>query len=247
MAKKRKKTALGGSSNGNGKVKTYRHEEAKRKNNPPAKIAAEGIVPAMPKARYACNPRRPPELRFDTTGPPDKLPEVLGEARRRHLTDDEVKLLAEALRTNEWAEKQEQHKRGFFEVDPVALHIHERISTQAILRVAARKDVPRTLFGDPEQQYHEAVQFYKHDIDWRNRMILGDSLQVMSSLARREDLAGKVQMIYVNPPYGIRLASNFQPEVRERNVKEKVHVCSSPQMVGKELERLLQEEPEVSR
>ena len=101
----------------------------------------------------------------------------------------------------EWAGKAEAEAKGFT-VDPVALHIHERISAQAILKVAARQDVERTLFSDPEQDYHEAVQFYKHDIDWTNRLILGDSLQVMASLAHREDLAGKVQMIYMDPPYG---------------------------------------------
>ena len=65
------------------------------------------------------------------------------------------------------------------------------------------------------------IEFYQHDIDWTNRLILGDSLQVMASLAQREDLAGKVQMIYVDPPYGIKFASNFQPLVRERDVKER--------------------------
>jgi adenine-specific DNA-methyltransferase len=94
------------------------------------------------------------------------------------------------------------------------------VSAQAVMRVASRQDVTHSLFADPEQQYHEAVQFYRHDIDWTNRLILGDSLQVMSSLARREDLAGKVQMIYMDPPYGIKFASNFQPEVGNREVKE---------------------------
>ena len=79
----------------------------------------------------------------------------------------------------------------------------------------------RSLFADPEQEYNEAVQFYKHDVDWSNRLILGDSLQVMSSLARREDLAGKVQMIYVDPPYGIKYKSNFQSEIGNRDVKDK--------------------------
>ena len=80
-------------------------------------------------------------------------------------------------------------------------------------KVAKREDVQRDLFADPEQEYREAVQFYKHPMDWTNRMILGDSLAVMASLARREALAGKVQMIYMDPPYGIKYASNFQPEV----------------------------------
>src|SRR5262249_38743262 len=85
--------------------------------------------------------------------------------------------------------------------------------------VGARQDVQRDLFSDPQQQYQEAVQFYQHDIDWTNRLILGDSLHVMASLARREDLAGKVQMIYMDPPYGIKYGSNFQPEVGRRDVK----------------------------
>jgi adenine-specific DNA-methyltransferase len=112
------------------------------------------------------------------------------------------------------------------------LHIHERVSTQAILRVAAREDVNRSLFADPEQEYNEAVQFYQHDVDWSNRLILGDSLQVMSSLARREDLAGKVQMIYIDPPYGIKFASNFQAEVGKRDVKDKeADLTREPEMV----------------
>lgn len=222
MPAKPKKAAKKKSANLNANVADYRHDEAKRKNNPPAKIAAEGTVPLMPKIAYAYSPRLAPELRFDPTGAPDKLPELLEQARRRALTAEETKILGDALRREEpwleWAGKRE--KRGF-EVDPVALHIHERISAQAILKVAARQDVERSLFADPEQQYHEAVQFYKHDIDWTNRLILGDSLQVMTSLSRREDLAGKIQMIYMDPPYGIRFGSNFQPEVGKRDVKDK--------------------------
>jgi len=76
------------------------------------------------------------------------------------------------------------------------------------------------------------VQFYKHPMDWTNRMILGDSLAVMASLARREALAGKVQMIYMDPPYGIKYASNFQPEVGRRDVKDKDDdLTREPEMV----------------
>jgi len=88
------------------------------------------------------------------------------------------------------------------------------------------------LFADPEQEYQAAVQFYQHDIDWTNRLILGDSLQVTSSLARREDLGGKVQMIYIDPPYGIKFASNFQPEVGKRDVKDREQdLTREPEMV----------------
>jgi adenine-specific DNA-methyltransferase len=138
-----------------------------------------------------------------------------------------------ALRTQEpWLEWAGKREAKSFEVDPVALHIHERVSAQAILKVAARQDINHSLFADPEQEYREAVQFYRHSIPWTNRLILGDSLMVMSSLARREDLAGKVQMIYIDPPYGIKFASNFQPEIGNRDVKDKEQdLTREPEMV----------------
>ncbi len=211
----------------------YRHA-ATRKNNPPAKIAAEGVVPAIPKAQYAYNPHLPPVLRFDTTGESDQLPELLQAAQKRPLTLEESQQIAAAIKNAQspWLEWTAKREMPGFSVDPVALHIHERVSTQAILKVAARQDVEKSLFADPEMEYREAVQFYKHDMDWANRMILGDSLQVMSSLARREDLAGKVQMIYMDPPYGIKFASNFQPEVGRRDVKDKDQdLTREPEMV----------------
>ncbi|MEQ9097361.1 MAG: site-specific DNA-methyltransferase [Phycisphaerales bacterium] len=229
MAKKKRSSKSGGSTT----TADYRHTKDKRANNPPAKIAAEGVVPALPKARYAYSPHRPPTLRFDPDG---EYVALLEKARQQPLSDEEAATLRAALEAREpwleWAEKAEQHQRGFFEVDPVALHIHERVSAQAILRAAARQDVERTLFADPQQEYHEAVQFYKHQVDWSNRLILGDSLQVMSSLARRENLAGKVQCIYIDPPYGIKFASNFQPEVGKRDVKDKQEdLTREPEMV----------------
>lgn len=205
-----------------GNVTDYRHDEATRKNNPPAKIAAEGTVPIMPKIRYEYSPRLAPALRFDSTGQADKLPELLQKAQRQPLTAAEATQLADAIRNQEpWLEWANKREKQWFDVDPVALHIHERVSPQAILRVAARQDIEPSLFADPQQQYHEAVQFYRHEIPWTNRLILGDSLQVMTSLSRREDLAGKVQMIYMDPPYGIKFGSNFQPEVGKRDVKDK--------------------------
>ena len=232
MAKKQKSTTAP-ADDALKNVSDYRHPEATRKNNPPAKIAAEGYVPLIPKAEYLYSPRRPPELRFDPTGSADELPELLAEATKRKLTEPEALALAEALRVYEpWLEWAGKREAKSFSVDPVALHIHERVSTQAILKVAAREDVNRSLFADPEQEYNEAVQFYRHDVDWSNRLILGDSLQVMSSLAKREDLAGKVQMIYIDPPYGISFRSNFQPEIGKRDVKDKeIDLTREPEMV----------------
>ena len=100
------------------------------------------------------------------------------------------------------------------------------------MKVAERQNVQRELFADPQQAYGEAVDFYQHDVDWANRLILGDSLTVMSSLAHREDLAGKVQMIYIDPPYGIKYASNFQPTVFQRDVKDR------PQDLTREQEQI---------
>src|SRR2546428_7403660 len=116
------------------KIKTadYRHIREKRTNIPPAKIAAEGAVPKVPKARYHYSPHLPPILRFDPTGSADRLPELIIDAGRRPLKPEEQLTLTDALRQQEpwleWATKREQHDKGFFEVDPVALHIHERVS-----------------------------------------------------------------------------------------------------------------------
>ncbi|MCS7252375.1 MAG: DNA methyltransferase, partial [Thermoflexus sp.] len=149
------------------------------------------------------------------------------------LSREEAALLAEALRRHEpWLEWAGKRELPGFAVDPVALHIHERVSTQAILRAAARQDVTRDLFADPQLDYAQAVRFYQHDVDWANRLILGDSLQVMASLAQREGLAGKVQMIYIDPPYGIRFGSNFQPETGRRTVSDKeADLTREPEMV----------------
>ena len=207
---------------------------AKRKNIPPAGLEAHGVVREKPKVRHEFNPHLPPALRFSPdAAAADRLPELLAEARERPLSAEEADLLAEALRRHEpWLEWSGKRERPWFEVDPVALHMHERVSTQAVLRVLARQDVQRDLFADPQLDYARAVQFYRHDVDWANRMILGDSLQVMASLARRENLAGRVQMIYLDPPYGIRFASNFQPRLGQRDVKDRQQdLTREPEMV----------------
>ena len=213
-------------------ISDYRHD-ATRKNNPPAALASQGRVREIPKQRYHYDPHLPPALRFDETGESDRLPELLQEATRRKLTAEEADILADALRNHQpWLEWTGKREKRWFEVDTVALHIHERVSARAIMQVAARQDVQRGLWADPEQDYYEAVQFYRHDVDWANRLILGDSLAVMNSLAKREDLAGKVQMIYVDPPYGIRFGSNFQPFVRNRSVSDRdTDLTREPEMV----------------
>lgn len=214
-------------------VQSVKHN-ARRKNIPPAGIEAQGQVQDAARVRFEYNPHLPPRLRFsDDPAAADCLPDLLQTARERALTEDEAQQLATALRRHEpWLEWAGKRERPWFEVEPPALLIHDRVSTQAMLRVLSREDVNRDLFADPQQSYAQAVQFYKHDVDWSNRMILGDSLAVMASLARREDLAGKVQMIYIDPPYGISFKSNFQPQLGQRDVKDKVQdLTREPEMV----------------
>ncbi len=109
----------------------------------------------------------------------------------------------------------------------VPIYIQEKIHPQAIiedLRDTARKGEPEpelTLFDDFDGlEFEELVDFYQHEQNWSNRMILGDSLLVMTSLAEKEGLKGKVQMIYIDPPYGIKFGSNWQVSTRKRDVKD---------------------------
>jgi adenine-specific DNA-methyltransferase len=201
---------------------------AKRKNIPPAGLEAQGVLQEAPRLRYEYNPHLPPVLRSASVAATPASQGVDAAS-----TDQLPELLADELRRPEpWLEWSGKREKPWFEVEPVALHMHERVSTQAILRVLAREDVERDLFADPQHDYARAVQFYQHDVDWANRMILGDSLQVMASLARREDLAGRVQMIYLDPPYGIKFASNFQPQLGQRDVKDREQdLTREPEMV----------------
>lgn len=112
-------------------------------------------------------------------------------------------------------------------VDAPPIYIQEKVDPRVLVenlrRTAARpEDEPElTLFNSFDGLGElDLVDFYGHDANWSNRMILGDSLQVMASLAERERLRGKVQMIYIDPPYGIKFGSNWQVSARKRDVKD---------------------------
>jgi len=77
-----------------------------------------------------------------------------------------------------------------------------------------------SLFEVDKKPLREAIEFYKHKENWTNRLIAGDSLLVMNSLLEKEGMGGKVQMVYIDPPYGIKYGSNFQPFVNKRDVKD---------------------------
>ncbi|MBN9102344.1 MAG: site-specific DNA-methyltransferase [Pseudonocardia sp.] len=116
---------------------------------------------------------------------------------------------------------------GELVVDAPPIYIQEKIDPRVLVenlrRTAERaEDEPELALFDTFDGLGELdlVDFYQHDANWSNRMILGDSLQVMTSLAEREKLRGKVQMIYIDPPYGIKFGSNWQVSARNRDVKD---------------------------
>jgi adenine-specific DNA-methyltransferase len=124
-----------------------------------------------------------------------------------------------------WKGKDEQDSKPL-EVPVVPVYIQEKIHPHALiedLRRTAKEGQPAQadLFADFNGiQFEEMVDFYHHEQNWSNRMILGDSLLVMTSLAEKEGLKGKVQMIYLDPPYGIKFGSNWQVSTRKRDVRD---------------------------
>ncbi|WP_372424170.1 site-specific DNA-methyltransferase [Salinarimonas chemoclinalis] len=172
-------------------VDAYEHGEAKRTNIPTAELQAFAPDDGAKTLLYPRNPDLDPQLVW----------------RGKDAED------AEPLA-----------------VDAAPIYIQEKIRPEAIVADLQRRSKARReeaaeqvdLFADfdgiddPEAK----TEFYTHDANWANRMILGDSLLVMASLAERENLRGRVQAIYFDPPYGIKFNSNWQPSTRTRDVKD---------------------------
>src|SRR5437870_1474047 len=128
-----------------------------------------------------------------------------------------------------WKGKEEQDANPL-EVPVVPVYIQEKVHPQALVEnlrkttKAGEQEPELTLFDDfngmEDAAFDKKVDFYHHDQHWSNRMILGDSLLVMTSLAEKEGLKGKVQTIYFDPPYGIKFGSNWQVSTRKRDVKD---------------------------
>lgn len=121
-----------------------------------------------------------------------------------------------------WAGKKEAGVE--LSVSTVPIYVQEKVAPEAIiarLKQGAKDELQLTLFGETtQQQFDKAVEFYKHEDNWQNRMILGDSLLVMNSLLEKEGMRGKVQTIYIDPPYGIKFGSNWQVSTRRHDVKD---------------------------
>jgi adenine-specific DNA-methyltransferase len=125
-----------------------------------------------------------------------------------------------------WKGKDEQDREDLA-VPVVPIYIQEKIHPQAIIDALPRLEKPAddqpNLFADfngGPKDFEQKVDFYHYQQNWSNRMILGDSLLVMTSLAEKEGLKGKVQTIYLDPPYGIKFGSNWQVSTRKRDVKD---------------------------
>lgn len=139
--------------------------------------------------------------------------------------------------TLSWAGKAEGTS---FDIDTVSLHIHERIDPKRIIKQVLKKteDISKpqpSLFEQPSENFNteKEFDFYSHTKNWSNRLIAGDSLLVMNSLLEKEKMLGKVQMIYIDPPYGIKFNSNFQPFTNKRDVKDKDDdsIPAEPEMI----------------
>lgn len=223
-------------------VLSYRHGET-RVNNPEVGMVHAGTDPDGEKTVWAYDPHLDPVLNFDSAraGIERLIDDALASGDLEQMRDalQELKRL-QAPYLN-WTGKAE---RTSVEVDTVSLHVHERVDPATILANAAKrlkgKDAATQwrqpdLFAAPFENLplRQALDFYHHEKGWSNRLVAGDSLLVMNSLLTKESMGGKVQMIYIDPPYGIKYGSNFQPFTNKRDVKDRSDddLTQEPEMI----------------
>ncbi|MDP2784067.1 MAG: site-specific DNA-methyltransferase [Sulfurimicrobium sp.] len=244
--KRRVQATSKGAAGDEAQILSYRHPD-KRRNNPDVGMVKPENDPEQPKTTWVYDPHLDPALQFD-----------VGRAAIEKLIDDALasgddaamRAALEELKRLQtpylnWSGKAE---RLSFEVDTVSLHVHERIDPMSILAAVRRSGAPAAksargrasyiqpgLFDAPFENLplRDAIDFYRHERGWANRMVAGDSLLVMNSLLHKEGMAGQVQMIYLDPPYGIKYGSNFQPFVGKRDVKDRKDedLTQEPEMI----------------
>ncbi len=214
--------------------KTYRYDSSLSPaldwDENPARELGEWLIHCIEQASRLESPHRFPQIQEfkDATG------NVVATVGGLHDAVEQLKRLSKPFLN--WAGKAE---RLSFEVPTLPLFIHERLSTKAILETIKghKRDKQLTLFdlfADREHPIHDQLlRAYEHANGWTNRMILGDSLIVMNSLLQYESMAGQVQMIYMDPPYGVKFDSNFQPFVGKREAKhnDDAYMTREPEMV----------------
>ena len=218
------------------RVEALKHDEASRRNIPTAELQsavqrAEETAPVAPvtyprRAQLAEGHIRERDEDVD--------PQIIWRGTRIRLTPEQLDILNETgfIDIGEaqlvWRGKDRQDWSDLV-VQAPPIYIQEHVHPKAIIDdLRCRTEETRgtdteapDLFADFETGDPGArTEFYAHDQDWTNRMILGDSLQVMASLAEREGLRGQVQCIFFDPPYGISFGSNWQVSTRSRDVKD---------------------------
>ncbi|HVW64642.1 MAG TPA: DNA methyltransferase [Nitrosospira sp.] len=214
-------------------VEALKYEEATRKNIPTAEY--QSVLDEQTK--------NPKQVRYSR-----KYTELLYQVGRLHdlgkISDEfQQKLNRDLDPQLIWRGKDEQDWSDLV-VHVPPLYIQEKVHPKALINDLLREtrerrhetgEITPDLFADFNGIPKDAdkTEFYQHDQNWSNRMILGDSLQVMASLAEREGLRGKVQCIYFDPPYGIKFNSNFQWSTTSRDVKDgnANHITREPEQV----------------
>ncbi len=214
-------------------VETLVHDEATRRNIPTAELQSTAeYLEEMHPAKPAHYPRARPLAEGQRRERAQDLdPQIVWNGARIRLTKAQLEQLHETGEVEigdaqlVWRGKDTQDWSDLIVQTP-PLYIQEKIHPKAIIddlkrRSGKAESTELDLFADFNGIDPEAkTEFYQHDQHWSNRMILGDSLQVMASLAEREALAGKVQCIYFDPPYGIKFNSNWQVSTLSRDVKD---------------------------
>jgi adenine-specific DNA-methyltransferase len=218
---------------------TYRHPEADSPLRPDVGTQPQ-FKKRKPPVTYRYDSSLSPELNWDGQNHARETGEALIRQILEAKSLEDAKHAAERLKAMSgpflnWAGKAE---RLSFDVPTLPLFVHERLSTKGIIEtLKGHKLDPQMgfdLFGDPGRSITDQVlKAYEYRDKWVNRMILGDSLAVMNSLLRYEGLGGQVQMIYIDPPYGVKFGSNFQPFVRKRDVShnDDEDMTREPEMV----------------
>ena len=205
----------------------YRHDDKKALLRPES--GAQDVFPPAkrkPRKTYRYDSSLSPELAWDEAEARSEGERLIKQIidsdnlDNAHQAAQKLKRLSQPFLN--WAGKAE---RGRLEVPTLPLFVHERLSTTAVLETLKRHRLDRKgtldLFGEGEKSIGEKIRgAYEHLNGWQNRLILGDSLQVMNSLLEYEGMGRQVQMVYMDPPYGIKFGGNFQPFVRKRDVKD---------------------------
>ena len=186
-------------------IETYTHDDKKRTNNPPVGMAQHDKAEEKLKT-YQFDPHLDPTLQW--AGKAESMNfRVPTSSIHIHESIKPLNIIARVTREYSDAEEgQLKGQLGFFEAETPAERMRRR---------------------------RESIEFYQHGVDWTNRMIAGDSLVIMNSLLEKEGMAGQVQMVYIDPPYGIKYGSNFQPFVDKRDVKDRKDedLSQEPEMI----------------